>query len=222
MRRLVRANYTEDEIKTFKGVRDLVTSRNFRVLIGHSVYGMHHFAAGEFRYFTMLRDPVARAISHYFFIKQPGWKPNTHNAAQKVLHNAVPLKDIFDATAKTKRRLMGTWLVDNMQTRYLAGFPHYWRGKASSQLLKAAKHNLRHRYVTFGLQDEFDASLEQIAGALNWTIGPEGGEVRPKATRISKTVDQDDIEAVERFNRLDSELYDYAKELFRQRRTDPI
>ncbi len=218
MRRLVRPNYAPDEIRTFRGVRDLLSRRDaFRVLVGHSVYGMHHFTSGRCRYFTMLRNPVDRAISHYFFIKQPPLNPDFKgNAAQQVLHQRVALKDIFDQTASKKRHCMGTWLVDNMQTRYVAGYAHYWKPADSPSLLAAAKRNLRERYAVFGLQNEFQESLSRISDAFGWDIGAENAR-RAKQTRIEKTMDDEDRAAVERWNQLDMELFDFAQELFRQK-----
>ncbi len=174
--------------------------------------------SGDYRYFTFLRDPVERAVSHYFFIKQPPWNPDFvgGNAAQKVLHNQVALADIFDRTANRRWRLMGTWLIDNMQTRYLAGWTQHWRAPASRILLKKAKRNLRDRYTSFGLQDRFDESIAQISGSFDWKIAPDHGR-KSKQTRIEKIVSEADMEAVRRNNLLDAELYDYACELFRQR-----
>lgn len=221
MRRLVRANFEPELIKDFRGVRDLITTRRdyYSALVGHSVYDMHRFMSGECRYFTMLRDPEARAISHYFFIKQPPLDPDFRgNAAQRALHNRLELADIFDHTAYRRFRLMGTWLIDNMQTRYIAGWTQHWRAPASRALLEIAKRNLRDNYAAFGLQDRFEDSLARIAGAFDWEIGPDDGG-KSKQTRIDKTMTEADIDAVRQHNMLDAELYDYAQELFRQRAT---
>lgn len=219
VRRLVSANFDDDDIRQFRGVRDLtLTTHDFGVLVGHSVYGIHHFIGGDVRYFTMLREPIDRAVSHYFFIQQPpqhGKKGG--NPAQRELHNTVALRDIFARTSHRRFRLMGTWLIDNMQTRYIAGWPHYWRTSTSKTLLETAKKNLRSRYVVFGLQDQFEDSLSAIAGAFDWNIGPDDGRLA-KSTRVEKVVDSDDLEALKTWNELDLELFDYAQELFRKRR----
>jgi len=42
--------------------------RRLRMVRGHMLYGVHDYLPQGASYFTMLRDPVARAISTYYFI----------------------------------------------------------------------------------------------------------------------------------------------------------
>lgn len=219
LNRLVRENYSAQDIKVYKGERDLISSRgSFKVLVGHSNYGIQYFVGGRARMFTMLRDPVDRAISHYFYIKQPAKFQDLRfggNKEQKAIHNETPLSGIFERNSNKKFRLGGTWLVDNMQTRYLAGYAHYWKSANSSSLLAAAKSHLKNTYAEFGLQSEFQQSVERIADRFGWKVGPE--IERTKQTVIDKVMLEGDLDAVRQNNLLDLELFDYAKELFRQR-----
>ena len=67
VRKLVLPNYPRDLIKSYKGELDLLRSRGrYQVLVGHSVYGIQHLVTGPVKMFTMLRDPIERAISHYY------------------------------------------------------------------------------------------------------------------------------------------------------------
>jgi len=69
MRRLVRANYEPEDIKTYAGERDLWRNRGtFRILVGNNTWGAQYLAGRDARLFTMLQDPVERAISHYYFV----------------------------------------------------------------------------------------------------------------------------------------------------------
>lgn len=217
MRQLIQPNYSPEEIKVYRGERDLLCSRGgFRILTGHSTWGVQYLTGGDARLFTMLREPVERAISHYFFIKQPFLKEGRHgNRKQHRLHNETPLAEIFERNSRRKWRLSGTWLVDNMQTRYLAGYEHYWKPVDSASLLQAAKHNLEHRYAVFGLQSHFDESVSHIAQTFDWRIGEN--TKRAKATNIKKDVTDADRADVARWNMLDQDLYDFAQELFRKR-----
>ena len=66
LERLIHANYAPEEIRQFRGIRDLVVRRTgHKVLIGHNPFGMGDFIPSECSSFTMFRDPVARAISHF-------------------------------------------------------------------------------------------------------------------------------------------------------------
>lgn len=218
MHRLLHENYMPEDIKTYRGELDLIRSRGrFRVLAGHSTWGAQYLAGDSAAgMFTMLRDPVERAVSHYFFVKQPFLKEGKHgNHAQKRIHNETPLADIFDRNRRRKWRLSGTWLIDNMQTRYLAGYAHFWKPADSPSLLRAAKRNLEKHYVEFGLQNEFEESVTRLAAAFGWKIG---NDIKiSKATRIEKDMNDEDRAAVVRWNKLDQDLFDFAEELFRKR-----
>lgn len=214
--RLIRPNFQPEEIKTFRGVKNLFAERNgdFRVLVGHQPYGMHHFINGECNYFTMLREPISRAVSHYYFIRQPLINPNQkrYNVEQKKVYNETSLSNIFDRNRRRKYSLTSSWLIDNMQTRYIAGFAYYWAPKDSSLLLRAAKKNLKARYRTFGIQDRFQESLERLGQSFQISVGPE--EQHLKTTRVEKTLTDLDKSVLMDNHRLDAELYEYACEIF--------
>jgi hypothetical protein len=146
--RLISPNFTESEIKEFKGIVDLIKNRNedFSILVGHNPFGMGQFTSGKARYFTVLRDPIERSISHYFFILQGALHGKlTHNLEQRKTHLSTPLKDIFSINSAKRFAPATSWLIDNMQTRYTSGYMNSWRSKASSRLLKTAMWNLRER-----------------------------------------------------------------------------
>lgn len=215
--RLLEFNYSSDELRQFHGIKDLITKKiEYKVLIGHNPFGMGDFIPGKVRYFTMLRDPVARVVSHFYFIRQPALDPAKEgNQAQKALHRSVRLKDVFDKTQHQRWRPATSWLLDNLQTRYTAGYRHNWRSEKSSMLLSTAKKNLRENYQVFGIQERFEESLRVIANSYGWRVGPP--VERARRTRIPKDCDTEDLAAVRQHNLLDQELYDYACELFRER-----
>ncbi|MAZ08558.1 MULTISPECIES: sulfotransferase family 2 domain-containing protein [unclassified Limnobacter] len=216
VRKLVLPNYPRDLIKSYKGELDLLRSRGrYQVLVGHSVYGIQHLVTGPVKMFTMLRDPIERAISHYYFIKQPGEFGPGRNLEQKRTNREVQLAEIFEYNKHRKFRLAGTWLIDNMQTRYLAGYSHYWKSESSLSLLSAAKFNLEKRYVEFGLLDQFEESSLRIASSLGWVLAERVDKT--KETRIQKIVTSEDRAAVEKWNLLDQDLHSFAQELFRKR-----
>lgn len=216
MHQLVRANFATEEIKHFRGVPDLLRSRgeDYRALVGHTPYGVGAFAGGDCRYFVMLRDPVRRALSHYYFIRKPPSKDaaGPSNPDQKRTHQTTALADIFEVNRKRRYRLFTTWLVDNMQTRYVAGWPHYWRAPDSTTLLAAAKRNLEANYAAIGLQERFEESIDRIADAFGWQVGPAEG--RHKASPAFDPPDAETMRVLEDNHKLDAELYDFALTLF--------
>src|SRR4029077_12394403 len=55
---------TSERLKTFSEQR----RRRLRMVRGHIFYGIHEFLPQGATYITMLRDPVARTLSTYYFI----------------------------------------------------------------------------------------------------------------------------------------------------------
>jgi hypothetical protein len=62
---------------------------NIRVLRAHGCLGMHEFFRPPVIYFTMLRDPVERIISHYYFVR----RSSRHRFHGTVTSQNMSLKD---------------------------------------------------------------------------------------------------------------------------------
>ena len=153
------------EIRHFVGFRDFISDRSdFSVLTGHSPYGIHRVNPmlwGQCRYFTMLRKPIERCISHYHWIlnvSKNGYKHPSYSDAK--YHSIVE----FYSLAKYR----------NMQLRYVAGVPYCWifkSGKPNSlserSLLYLAKWNLCVNYEAFGLLERFEASVNLFSKKLD-------------------------------------------------------
>lgn len=136
------------------------------------------------------------------------------NATQRALHEQLPLEHIFKATRSKKYRASTTWLIDNMQTRYLAGWNNFFLPSSSKLLLDRAKKNLENRYIAFGIKEHYNESLNFLAKQLRFQ---KGGLIQSekKKTHITKRVSEKDLEAIRANNLLDLELYSFALELFK-------
>src|SRR5438045_9763500 len=69
--------------------------RRLRVVRGHLFYGIHEFLPQGATYITMLRDPVARLLSTYYFILRRPLHPlhrtfNTERLALEALLRLTP------------------------------------------------------------------------------------------------------------------------------------
>ena len=219
MKELLYRNYAEEEICRFwggYGIKKLITSDTSKVKVftGHFPYGIHHFIKQPCDYFTVLREPIKRAISHYNFIKNNVGEPGSENK-YKELHQRTPLQEIFDVNSKLNP--FKGLLVDNMQTRMLAGYLYYPLPRDSSILLKKAMNKLEKHYKEFGIQERYKDSMKLIANSFEW-------EYKTQDLREKKTVKKDEIDSEEQFvleqnHKLDLELYNFAVDLFNQRVT---
>jgi len=188
---------------SFSKVRRLRASvrarHDLRLVHGHFDLSMMKHLPADTRYFTLLRHPIERAISHYYHYRR---RPTER------LH---PLA--VQATLAEWVNSCGLVEMDNGQTRRLAGQMNVSCGRVTLQALERAKSNLA-KFAAVGLTERFDESLTLLARVFGWGTHPyvaqNVGANRPRRSAL----DPETIEALERCNRFDLELYQYASALF--------
>jgi Galactose-3-O-sulfotransferase len=175
-----------------------------RVVAGHVHYGVDEYIPRECAYVTMLRDPVARVISMYHFIRG---NPK-HWLHSELLRTGMGLREFVDTAADPG--------VDNEQTRLIAGIGSGELGQPPSELgveaLEEAKRNLR-TFLVVGLTERFDESFILLRRALGWRL-PMYMSVNAAGASDSAPADLGAIAAIRERNQLDLELYELARELF--------
>ena len=83
----------------------------YRAIIGHVPYGVHEYIDETHAYFTFLREPIARTISHRYFLKNKTNHPLAKNMHEEgvTLDQSIELeldKPLFNAQT---RLLSGVW-----------------------------------------------------------------------------------------------------------------
>jgi Galactose-3-O-sulfotransferase len=178
--------------------------RSIRILFGHMEFGWHSLLPQKTVYSTMLREPVSRVISDYYYINQV--KSNTLHA---VVHGSGMSVEEY-----LRKRL--NLDAANGQTFQLAGA---WAARKDARLnddhlLKVAKRNLDNYFRVFGIQERFDESLLAMKRFFGWgrvyyfkvNVTHLKGEVQTMPDRA--------LRAIREYNELDIELYDYARRRF--------
>ncbi len=168
-----------------------------RLVRGHLSYGLHNHVSVPCRYFTMLREPVSRVISLYYYIKR-GW-PESEAAS-------LSLEEYIESGHHA--------YVPNDQTRRLAG-PPFPDDPSAPSLLQRAVNHLRSPNLAFGITDRFDSGLIYLKRQLEWPRQPlyvrtNTGDHRPTKEEIPPKVRK----RIRDQNRLDVVLYDEATEQF--------
>lgn len=209
------------ESTVVRGFKGLLFSRatRFQFYSGHLPYGIHHCIRGRAHYITFLREPIDRTISNYCFVRQRAQNPDKFHHRYKDQFDRQSLIEVLASSWKSRLNPFNGALVDNLQTRFIAGISHYGYPMKSPKLLGAAKRNLEKNYLGFGIQDRFEESTTHLAKLLGYA-----SEARPTGPRLKRTVvnRSDMLQGVSRsdlaeFNGLDLELYDFAKDLFEYR-----
>lgn len=177
-------------------------------------YGYHRFVLSlqQALYFVVLRSPVERALSHY------------HNILYPRGEKEVPDHPEFE-TARS-HDLVSFYRIprfQNVQTRMVAGITAHRVGRffslngkiAGEVVLRMAKRNLREVYCEFGLTEAFEQTARRFADRLGFEYEPHDRREKSVPGRpTSSDLSAADRKNLRRLNRLDVELYDYARTLF--------
>jgi hypothetical protein len=213
IREAVFTPFIEEGRKRLQGGWDLLTmDTDFSFLRGHYPYGIHWPRPslwGDTRYFVMLRHPVERAISHYYFIR------NTSHENFK--HPSLP-----DAEAHSLVDFYRLPRYQNMQVRYVSGLHYYHlkrlihlRGPLKGRALRAAKNHLDSGYEAFGLAERFKDSARLFAAQLGVEATIPDRRHKKTPDRPSRdNLDSNTLRALRDLNAVDVELYDYAVSKF--------
>lgn len=201
LRRIIARQYQLEEIWTFGDIykfkerigkfsREQLTQ--IKCLQGHACFGkVDRYFTKPCTYITMLRKPVDRIISlYYYIINTPG------------CHLYDQVKDL-----KLKEFIMDKKFVfsnKNTQTRYVSG--------GNPPNLEKAKKNLDKYFSIVGLTEFFDISTFLMKEKFSWDNIDYNKKVnvtknRPTKEELSKEV----IDIIEEKNKLDIQLYDHAK-----------
>jgi hypothetical protein len=171
--------------------------RRLRVVRGHLYYGLHEFLPQGATYITMLREPVARFLSSYYFIQR---RP-LHPMHRKVATERVGVEDFIRLTPHRQ----------NLQCRLIAGIKS--EGKCDERILDQAKENLMKSFSVVGICERFEESLVVIAKSFNWEIPFYENR---KVSKTRPQVEPSAIEMIREHYRLDLELYEFGKNLFQE------
>ncbi len=193
---------------------DFVYSRglsNIDCFFGHFNYGTHsllkHRGYDQIKTFTMLRNPIERVISAYYY----------HNAL-------LPWKPCL----QSGEGLCGEY--ENDMVKRLSGLapPNGYDLQALNQRLPYATTNHEHlalakenltRLTTFGITEQFEASITLFNAIFGWQGLPEKqvnhrhklAADRPRQSDLQTDV----LDMIYEYNQLDLELYEYALSLFK-------
>jgi Sulfotransferase family len=160
-----------------------------KAISGHHFYGIHDLFSKPYTYFTMMRNPIERVISLYYFLKTyPGYyEENMRN---------MSFEEYIDWDPQARN-----------------GQIHQICGQNSQLSLEKAKENLKV-FEVVGITEMFNESLLLLKNKFNWAnIEYKKENVTKSRPRISE-VSPKIIKKIEKNNELDIELYEFIKSNF--------
>jgi hypothetical protein len=205
---IINQQYTRDTIFNLKGINDkdnfdkLCASKKdkIRILRGHMAFGLHNFLSYPCTYFTLLRNPIERVISHYYYIRN-----NPHYKRHKI----AQAKSIEDYLMSQEEKFND---LSNLQTKLLCGTSQVnWSNEI--EVLEMAKFNLENYFAVVGITEKFDETMLILQYNFDWNIPVYIRQNVSKNSYPSGIYEQT-LKIIKCFNSLDIELYEYAKNMF--------
>jgi Galactose-3-O-sulfotransferase len=183
-----------------------------RLFKGHMPFGLHEFVPRPATYITVLRDPIKRTLSEYYYRQHR----RTHPIADR------------DAKRLSLEEYVASVPYNNPQTKAIAGVDHPCRyhllsvvpshhiysGPCTAETLAVAKDNLYRHFSLIGLTERFEETLALAKLLFGWKISCytsiQQGPGRPKKTEISARARG----LIAEYNKFDMELYSFGVSLF--------
>ncbi|MEG9296747.1 sulfotransferase family 2 domain-containing protein [Mangrovibacillus sp. Mu-81] len=157
-----------------------------KAVSGHYIFGIHRHFSLPFNYFTMLRDPVERVVSSFYFLRDfKGYEHLKNSSLEEFVK--------FDPQAH------------NLQTLMVSGIHN-------SPDLPLAIQNLK-TFKSVGITERFDDSLFLLKNVYGWKdihyTKQNITKQRPSINEVPEHI----IELIKKNNDLDFELYKVANKL---------
>ena len=189
-------------IEKLKNLSDSERAK-IRLIKGHMPFGLHEYLLRPSTYITMLREPVDRVISYYYFaLRTPD------HYLHEILHSKrMSLRDFVLDGLPTE--------LDNGQTRLLSGIGNsVGVGQCDLKMLERAKRNLASYFAVIGFLEWFDETLLLLRSIFGWR-NLYYARLNVTRNRPSKdAVDHETLDAIIRSNELDRHLYEWARNRF--------
>ena len=182
-------------------------TRTYKVVAMHVEYGWHYRAAPYMKspfYYTMLRNPLDRVLSHYQFFNRGKGRRGVKGIDIHQL-DKMKLDEVLSTSA-------------NLSIKYVLG-NGIKGGEVSSMMMDDALENLLNKYQAYGLLEEPELSINSLVNNWpNWLDSKLKLEHRNKSDIKGDTyvLSRDLIDKIKEHNRFELEFYGKAKNMFNQ------
>jgi hypothetical protein len=168
-----------------------------RMFKGHMVYGLHAILPQPATYITVVREPVDRVLSSFYFMRTY----KLHPLYWKFKRENWSLEDFVRRSAR-----------ENVQCKIIAGAEY--AKPCTAEICERAKENLARYFSVVGLFEHFEESLALMKLRFGWKLQRYSSfnvtRRRPRKTDIPQST----LDLIAEKNSLDISLYECAATLF--------
>ena len=186
--------------------------RHKRILaVAHFYFRIDTGIKAKHTYINVLREPVERFISHYYYTRSPERWPKKLRRLKALGHWNVTLEQCLEKQYEGCKR--------NVMTRFFCG-PMTFCKTGNKNALSQAKYNMLHYYSSIGVLEYLNTFVQVLHKRLPKFIinSPRGLPMKfvTSGVRKRRPVTDDVMAKITQVNQADIELYKYAKTLFLQ------
>jgi len=194
---------TLKESEEFQEENIISALKEIKIIRGHLKYGFHTNINIEPAYFTILRNPVERVLSTYYYVLSNKNNPQNLSTSSK----RMSIYQFIESGINP--------FLMNGQTQLLAGLTTdvYDPTFHSEELYQIAKTNLENNFIFVGLTEMFDETMVLIKKILNWKTPFYSSANRTKKKPDYKKITSDERTYIENHNQLDIKLFNFAKNM---------
>jgi hypothetical protein len=207
MQEIITRNYSKNSIIHIPNLKasnlftDLPFAKkeNVKMVKGHFPFGIHgEKLPNDVIYTTMLRNPVDRIISAYYYILE---RPNLP-IHQKIVDGNLTISKFMTSGIKN--------VIENGQTKMIAGNIDIEYGTCHEMIYQKAIQNIESYFPVVGITEKFDESVLLISNSFDWNKTWYAKVNRTKNKVPKEKISPADIELIESYNKWDIKLYEYC------------
>jgi len=200
---LHKINPAAESIEKYRSLPQTRKDR-LKMIYGHMDYGLRELLPPDSSYVTLMRHPVDRVISHYYYVRRTENDPLRELALRTSLYDWVAHCNLEE--------------MDNGQTRRLSGMAGGIKfGECSREVLEQAKINAAKDFALVGVTERYDETYILMSMMFGWPIKNYQSVNVAKSKPGQNEIPARTIRLIEKFNTLDMELYEHATRLFEEK-----
>jgi hypothetical protein len=184
-------------------LKEVSTSQinQLKLIQGHLKYGLHNHFHRRAKYFAIIRDPINRVLSTYYYVLSQ--KNNPQNLSTS--NNQMTIYDFVQSG-------VNPFLI-NGQTKLISGKTGNIDNPIieSEELFSLAKENIENDFLFLGITEMFDETILILKNMLGWHMPYYSIANRTKKKPNYDAVNPTIISFIKEHNQLDIKLYNITK-----------
>ncbi len=142
----------------------------FDLILGHGAFPVYECVVGNCIGITVLRDPIERVISHYYYVRRTPKNKDFEKAKDM---------DLCEYAMSIKQ-------LENGYTRIFSRLTLDEVNKNPERALSLAKQNLKEYFSVIGLTERFDETILLVMRKLGWDQLPFYQSVNVTSNRLKQ------------------------------------